>query len=196
MDSVISVVDGFLPRLLAIPAVIYFQTSKPDMNTTSNSLHPKAVEGLKLFNQKKFFEAHEELETAWRAEKNEVRDLYRGILQVAVFYLHVTRGNYAGALKVYERSMKWLKMFPDVHFGIQVEKLRRDAQNAASVLQSLGAERIREFDSALFKPVIWSEKRIWLCDRCGTEMYEKNCKVSCPNCGNRFDCSDLNIYFD
>ena len=40
------------------------------------------------------------------------------------------------------------------------------------------------------------QKRIFLCDRCGTEMYEKNCKVICPNCGNRFDCSDLNIYFD
>jgi len=40
------------------------------------------------------------------------------------------------------------------------------------------------------------KKRIFLCDRCGTEMVEKNCKVTCPNCGNRFDCSDLNIYFD
>jgi len=40
------------------------------------------------------------------------------------------------------------------------------------------------------------KKRIYLCDHCGTEMREKNCKVTCPNCGNRFDCSDLNIYFD
>ncbi|MBI3174818.1 MAG: hypothetical protein HYZ25_13920 [Chloroflexi bacterium] len=40
------------------------------------------------------------------------------------------------------------------------------------------------------------KKRILLCDRCGAEMYERNCKVICPNCGNRFDCSDLNIYFD
>lgn len=40
------------------------------------------------------------------------------------------------------------------------------------------------------------KKRTFLCDRCGVEMYEKNCKVTCPNCGNRFDCSDLNIYFD
>lgn len=40
------------------------------------------------------------------------------------------------------------------------------------------------------------KKRIFLCDRCSTEMYEKNCKVTCPNCGNCFDCSDLNIYFD
>lgn len=40
------------------------------------------------------------------------------------------------------------------------------------------------------------QKRIILCDRCGFEMVEKNCKVVCKNCGNRFDCSDLNIYFD
>jgi rubrerythrin len=40
------------------------------------------------------------------------------------------------------------------------------------------------------------EKKVYLCDRCGFKMIEKNCKVECPNCGNRFDCSDLNIYFD
>jgi transcription elongation factor Elf1 len=41
-----------------------------------------------------------------------------------------------------------------------------------------------------------AKKRIFTCDRCGCEMIEKNCKVVCQNCGNRFDCSDLNIYFD
>ena len=41
-----------------------------------------------------------------------------------------------------------------------------------------------------------SKKRVFLCDRCGVEMIERNCKIACPNCGNRFDCSDLNIYFD
>jgi rubrerythrin len=40
------------------------------------------------------------------------------------------------------------------------------------------------------------KKRIYICDRCGVEMSERNCKIICPNCGNRFDCSDLNIYFD
>ncbi len=40
------------------------------------------------------------------------------------------------------------------------------------------------------------KQKVYLCDRCGSEMREKNCKVTCPNCGNRFDCSDLNIYFD
>jgi hypothetical protein len=39
-------------------------------------------------------------------------------------------------------------------------------------------------------------RHIYLCDRCGCEMHEKNCKIVCSNCGNRFDCSDLNLYLD
>jgi rubrerythrin len=41
-----------------------------------------------------------------------------------------------------------------------------------------------------------SKKKVYICDRCGSEMLERNCKITCPNCGNRFDCSDLNIHFD
>jgi len=37
---------------------------------------------------------------------------------------------------------------------------------------------------------------VYMCDRCGSEMFELSCKVICPNCGSRFDCSDLSIYFD
>lgn len=40
------------------------------------------------------------------------------------------------------------------------------------------------------------ERSEFICDRCGAEMINRNCKVICPNCGNRFDCSDLNLYFD
>jgi uncharacterized Zn finger protein (UPF0148 family) len=46
------------------------------------------------------------------------------------------------------------------------------------------------------KTKMGGKKRIYFCDLCGTDMNERNCKVICPNCGNRFDCSDLNIYFD
>jgi len=160
------------------------------------TLHPKAIEGLHLFNEGKYFEAHEELETAWRDETSPIRDLYRGILQVAVTYLHITRGNHDGAVKVYGRSLKWLKDWGDVCRGIHVQKLRHDAESVMQEVHRLGKERITEFDKSLFQPIQWNEKRLWICDRCGSEMYEKNCKVTCPNCGNRFDCSDLNLYFD
>jgi len=57
-----------------------------------------------------------------------------------------------------------------------------------------------EIKSADEKPAIEiirdSEDKLYICDRCGFVMIERNCKIECPNCGNRFDCSDLNIYFD
>jgi hypothetical protein len=162
-------------------------------------LHPHAAQGLRLFNVGKYFEAHEALEIAWLEETGKVRDLYRGILQVGVAYLHITRGNYHGAVKVHGRSKKWLKDFPPVCRGIHVGELRDDAEAVIAALQHLGIERIGEFDMNLLMPIHWDEnvgKRTYLCDRCGSEMREKNCKVTCPNCGNRFDCSDLNIYFD
>ena len=55
--------------------------------------------GVALFNQGAYFEAHEELELAWGAESGPIREVYRGILQVAVAYLHITRRNYRGAMK-------------------------------------------------------------------------------------------------
>jgi uncharacterized protein len=159
-------------------------------------LHPQAIQGMRLFNAGHYFEAHEALEDAWNAESGKVRDLYRGILQIAVTYLHVTRGNYNGALKVYDRSQKWMRDWPEVCRGIQVGRLRRDAEVVIHEVKRLGIENIGDFDRTLLKPVQWTEKRLYLCDRCGSEMVERNCKATCPYCGNRFDCSDLNIYFD
>jgi predicted metal-dependent hydrolase len=169
----------------------------PAMSDCSGTLHPQAREGLRHFNAGEYFEAHEALEAAWKAEEGDAKNLYRGILQIAVAYLHIRRKNYAGAVKVYERSKKWLKGLPAVCKGVEVRQLLIDAEKAFEELQRLGPERIAEFDPALLKAVKWEDrKRIYICDRCGSEMREKNCKVTCPNCGNRFDCSDLNIYFD
>jgi len=164
-------------------------------------LHPQAAEGLRLINAGKYFEAHEALEVAWLEEQGKARELYRGILQIAVVYLHATRRNYNGVIKVYGRSQKWLKGWPDFCRGIHIAQLQKDAASVVKEIERLGIQNISQFDDLLLKPVQWTEyspekKHVYTCDRCGHEMYEKNCKVTCPNCGNRFDCSDLNIYFD
>ena len=122
-------------------------------NDCEGELHPRAKAGIALFNQGRYFEAHEELEAAWREETGKIRALYQGILQVAVAYLHITRGNYAGALKVYARSSKWLKDWPDVCRGMDVRQLRLEVETVMQALQKLGAEKISEFDTDLFKPI-------------------------------------------
>jgi uncharacterized protein len=157
-------------------------------------LPEKVFEGIAAFNAGDYFDAHELLEAAWVAEKGEIRDLYRGILQIAVCYYHITRQNYEGALKMYARSLNWLTKWQPNCRGVRVTELLRDAECVIEAVTDLGPERISEFNPALFRPVL-VDNHYW-CDRCGAEMFERNCKITCPNCGNRFDCSDLNIYFD
>ncbi len=127
------------------------------MDECEGELHPRAREGLKLFNEGRYFEAHEELEAAWRDERGRVRELYQGILEAAVTYLHIRRGNFAGAIKVHGRSMRWLRRWPERCRGADVGQLRKDLDAAIEEVQRLGAERMGEFDHALFKPVIWRE---------------------------------------
>ena len=118
-----------------------------------DKLHPKAHEGILLFNEGKYFEAHEELEAAWRSESGKIRNLYQGILQAAVTYLHITRGNYQGAVKVYGRSMKWLKDWPDHCRGVDVAQLRADMDLVIAEVNKLGPERLSSFDLSLLKPI-------------------------------------------
>ncbi len=119
-------------------------------------LHPEAIHGMILFNSGYYFKAHEALEAAWRAESGPIRDLYRGILQVGVVYLHITHGNYPGAIKVYQRCQKWLDLWPDTCRGVDVGHLKKDLEFAIRAVQDLGPQHIADFDISLLKPVLYS----------------------------------------
>jgi CheY-like chemotaxis protein len=105
-----------------------------------------ALKGMALFNARQYFEAHEELELAWKEETGPVRELYRGILQVAVAYLHINRRNFRGALKMFLRLRQWLDPLPDECLGVDVARLRADALAARARLEELGPERMLEFN--------------------------------------------------
>lgn len=112
-----------------------------------------AIEGLQAFNAGQYFEAHELLETAWREEPRPVRELYRGVLQVAVGYYHIGRQNYVGALKMFARSRIWLAPFPAICQGINLERLRQDMDRVESEWVQLGPDHIADFDLTSFQPV-------------------------------------------
>lgn len=112
-----------------------------------------ALKGIALFNDRRFFEAHEELELAWRAEPGVVRELYRGILQVAVAYYHITRGNYRGAEKMFTRAARWLAPFPGACCGLDLDGFRCDYRQVEEALRRLGPRGIGDIDRGLFKPL-------------------------------------------
>ena len=119
------------------------------------SLTGKALEGIQLYNQGEYFEAHEALEAAWRQDHTPGRELYQGILQVGIAYLQIQRGNYTGALRMFMRARQRLDPLPDNCRGVQVAQLRQDAERAWTALKALGRENIATFDRSLFKPVIF-----------------------------------------
>jgi predicted metal-dependent hydrolase len=137
-------------------SVLFRLTLEQAACACQGSLPSQVLDGLRLFNQREYFEAHEALETAWRAERDPIRELYRGILQVGVAYYKIRKRNFNGAIKLLRRACQWLAPFPSPCRGVDVEQLRQDAQRAEQALLLLGPERIADFNPALFQPVSYS----------------------------------------
>jgi uncharacterized protein len=138
------------------------ETNNPNQSTLSpeearqsccGSLHPSAIAGIDLYNRKEYFEAHEELEIAWRDETGPIRDLYHGILQVGLGYYHIMRGNYKGAVKMFQRCSRWLDPFPEECRGVNVDQLKQDYRRVEELLLRLGPTGMQHIDPNLFKPV-------------------------------------------
>jgi uncharacterized protein len=81
---------------------------------------------VELFNDKIFFDAHEVLEDLWIETEGELKDYYKGLIQCSVAFVHLERGNYKGAKKLFRTSCGYLSRYPGVHEGINVDKLLQD----------------------------------------------------------------------
>lgn len=130
------------------------QENSAEMQTACEQpLSELARHGIALFNAGQFYEAHHGLEDAWNDDTTVAKDLYRAILQVAVAYLQIERGNYRGAVKMFLRVRQWLDPLPDTCRGVDIAQLRADATAAHDQVIALGAAQIADFDRALLKPI-------------------------------------------
>jgi uncharacterized protein len=103
----------------------------------TQELPQEVINGIHLFNRGCFFEAHEELETAWRKELKPNRNLYQGILQLGVGYYHLMRGNFVGARKLFTRAEKTLEEIPSPCQGINVALVRKQIIEARLIMQRI-----------------------------------------------------------
>jgi predicted metal-dependent hydrolase len=81
------------------------------------------LHGIALFNQGRFFDAHEVLEDVWRAAPHDEKKIWQGLVQVAVALHHHSTGNYVGMRSVLVRAMKNLAGHPQNFHGIEVPEL-------------------------------------------------------------------------
>jgi uncharacterized protein len=77
-------------------------------------------QGIRLFNESRFFDAHEALEDVWRDAPAESKKFLQGLVQVAVAFHHYSTGNRVGMRSVLERAITNLGE-PAGHFS-QIHK--------------------------------------------------------------------------
>src|SRR5260370_17106386 len=81
--------------------------------------------GLEAIRAGNYFEAHEELELAWRAAAPEERDFYQGLVHVAVAWYQAGRGNRVGATRQLEKGLRRLEGDEPEHRGVDVARAPR-----------------------------------------------------------------------
>jgi predicted metal-dependent hydrolase len=86
--------------------------------------------GLQSIREGRFFEAHEELEDAWRAAAAEERDFFQGLVHVAVAWYQAGRGKPVATARQLEKAARRLGPYAPVHRGVDVADVLRQVDSA------------------------------------------------------------------
>ena len=79
-------------------------------------------EGIVLFNEHEFFEAHETWEDIWHMAFGLKHYFYQGLIQCAVALEHYLRSNPRGVISLYHSYQTKFQKTPDVFMGLDVKK--------------------------------------------------------------------------
>lgn len=110
--------------------------------------------GALRWQEQRFFEAHELLEIVWRSAEGPRRELWKGVIQVAVACVHVQRGNHDGAARLVARALRRLDAFQGEHDGVDVDAVRGIADALAQRIDA-GVEVHVELGALPLAPDRW-----------------------------------------
>jgi len=102
-------------------------------------------DGLRLFNERHFFEAHEVLEEVWHRDRGPSRLFLQGLIQLCAGFHHFQNGNPRGAAELLQRGTDKLRKYPDEYLGLdartlltQVDACRERVERVRDGLEAAG----------------------------------------------------------
>jgi len=90
--------------------------------------------GLEQIRSGRFFEAHEELEIAWRAAPVEERDFYQGLVHVAVAWYQAGRRRPVATASQLEKAARRLAPYAPSHRGVDVARVLTQVERARATV--------------------------------------------------------------
>lgn len=149
-----------LPRgafMAALPGLLAKHALRLDRSAIetacSGELDARVVEGIRLVEAGDYFAAHEHLEAAVLGTDGLEAPLYRVLLQLAVAYLHIERGNLRGARKMLLRLRGWLAPLPDICRGVDLARLRAHVAELQAALDAAASEPSAAIPTHLLRPI-------------------------------------------
>jgi predicted metal-dependent hydrolase len=110
-----------------------------------------------LFNERCYYDAHEELEDLWIMETGQERNYYKGMIMMAIALEHLQRGRFAPAQRLHRDAGVYLSEYPAVFMGIELgdflaemEKILLRARELAGLNQT-PLTRVEEHPVLLLK---------------------------------------------
>ena len=105
-----------------------------------NELNTKTFEdnffnALNLFNDQKWYEAHDAFEDIWNTLDGDERQIIQGILQVAVSQFHLSKGNLNGATILLGEGIGRIKPRTNINLGIDLETFCKNLESLLIKLQ-------------------------------------------------------------
>ena len=91
--------------------------------------------GLEALRTGRYFEAHEELELAWRAAAPEERDFFQGLVHVAVAWYQAGRSRPVATASQLEKAARRLGPFAPAHHGVDVADVLAQVEAARRVVR-------------------------------------------------------------
>jgi len=113
---------------------------------------PRLLQFWDLFERQEFFESHEVLEDLWMATSGGERNLYKGLIQIAVSLHHLSEGNLRGARKVFDTARDLLAPYQPAGARVRLDRLVADTQGAVERGERAAA-RGEEPEEAVVRPV-------------------------------------------
>ena len=104
---------------------------------------------LNLFNEQKWYEAHDAFEDIWNTVEGDQRQVIQGILQVSVSQFHLSKGNLNGATILIGEGLGRIKTRTNINLGVDLESFCKCLEDLLRKLQY--KEKLNDNDKPYLK---------------------------------------------
>ena len=99
------------------------------------SFEENFLNALNLFNDQKWYEAHDAFEDIWNTLDGDERQIVQGIIQVSVSQFHLSKGNLNGATILMGEGLGRIKNRTYINLGIDLESFCKCLEELLRKLQ-------------------------------------------------------------